>query len=75
MIFALVPFLLLSACQTAPAASSPDVLSEVAQTKDDTACKHFEPPLLTDDQIDALSPDAVNIAELWANLWDDFECV
>ncbi|MEL6758643.1 MAG: hypothetical protein AAFP81_19610 [Pseudomonadota bacterium] len=74
LIFALVPFLLLGACQTAPEPSSPDVVSEVAQQKDETACEHFEPPIFTDAEIEALSPDAANIAALWAELWADYEC-
>lgn len=74
MIFALVPFLLLSGCLTAPAPSSPDVVTEVAQEKDETACEHFEPPVFTEAELDALSPDAANIAELWAVLWADYDC-
>lgn len=74
LIFALVPFLLLGACQTAPEPSSPDVVSEVAQSKDVTACKFFEPPEMTDEEIDGLTDDAVNVLELWVDLWIDYGC-
>lgn len=74
LIFALIPFLLLGACQTAPAQSSPDALEETAEEQNRTACKFFEPPQMTDAEVDALSDDAANIAGLWAELWDTFGC-
>ena len=74
LIFALVPFLLLGACQTGPGTSSPEVVSEVAKEKDATACEVFAPPEMTDEQIDALSDDAVNTLELWVELGIGYGC-
>ena len=74
LIFALVPILLLVGCQTAPAASSPDVIEEVAQEKDKTACEVMAPPEMNDAQIDDLAEDAIDVLELWVELWLGYGC-
>lgn len=73
MIFALVP-LMITGCQTTPSAASPGVLNEVAQEKDEAACKHFQTPLFTLDELREQPPEAIRILGLWDQLWVDWGC-
>jgi hypothetical protein len=74
LIFALVPFLILAGCQTTPSAGSPEVLTEIVTEQDDAACKHFQTPLFTLDELRALSTDAQRVLGVWDQLWVDYGC-
>lgn len=74
LIFGPLMLIILGACQTRPSSASPAVLQEVAQEKDDTACKHFQTPLFTLDELRDQPPEALRILAVWDQLWVDYGC-
>jgi hypothetical protein len=74
LIFGALALMMLSSCQTQPLSASPEVLNEVAKEKDDTACRHFQTPLFTLDELRDQPPEALRILGLWDQLWVDWGC-
>ena len=74
LIFGPLMLMILAGCQTQPSSASPAVLDEVAQEKDETACKHFQTPLFTLDDLRDMPPSAQRILGLWDQLWVDYGC-
>jgi|11BtaG_2_1085332.scaffolds.fasta_scaffold135986_1 hypothetical protein len=74
LIFVPMMLLMISSCQTTPSQGSPDVLAEIADEKDAVACKHFQTPLYTLDELKTLSGETKKVLGLWDQLWVDFGC-